>query len=146
MQIIPAINCEDFECVKAKLQKAADFLPAGGWVQLDIADGKFTKHKTWNSPLALSSLISHLSSLNIEVHLMVENPLEMINDWVEAGVKRIIVHLEAFAVEQSDFLKLRNRREAGLPKVEIGLAINPKTSVKKVIPYISANQQKIGVT
>src|SRR3989344_2305684 len=100
MQIIPAINCENFECVKEKLQKAAEFFPSvGGWVQIDIADGKFTPHKTWNNPKDLLNIKDQLSNINLEIHLMLENPLDAIDDWIKAEAKRIIVHYEAICEE-----------------------------------------------
>ena len=46
MKIIPSINCKDFNCVEEKLKQAAAF---SEWVQIDIADGKFTEHVTWNN-------------------------------------------------------------------------------------------------
>ena len=143
MQIIPAINCSDFECVKEKLKAAMNFfLPVSGWVQIDIADGKFTKHKTWNNPQEISSLKSQISNLNLEIHLMVENPQEGIDDWIKAGAKRIFVHYEALVeaerknsdVNASDILNfiLEKGRSAN---VEIGLVISPLTSVEKIVPY-----------
>ena len=154
MQIIPAINCEDFECIKEKLQKAAEFfndLPAESaksaekeeWVQIDIADGKFTAHKTWNSPKELSEVISHLPNVNLEIHLMVENPLEVIDDWIKSGARRIIVHYEAIYKEaacnnsndETDIINflLKKCIEKG---VELGLAINPSTPVENIIRHL----------
>lgn len=126
MEIIPAINCPDFECVKNKLQKAAEI---SRWVQLDIADGKFTPHKTWNNPEELSLLITQYSLLNLEVHLMVENPESVIENWIGAGAKRIIAHLEAIKN-----LKLITNN---LKTCELGLAIAPDTSVEDVVPLLS---------
>ncbi len=143
MLIIPAINCPDFNCVKEMLQKAAEFLPEDSWVQLDIADGKFAPHKTWNNPKDLIKL-----KTNLEVHLMVEKPEAVIDDWTKTGAKRIIIHLESInsagSINRSkifeDILdKCRNSN------VELGLAINPETSVENLIPYISMNQSEIRI-
>src|SRR3990167_2716117 len=99
MKIIPAVNEVDFSKIKEKIEKAAEFFPsAEGWIQIDIADGKFTSHKTWNNPRALRELRiqnSELRKLNLEIHLMVENPQDVVDDWIGAGAKRIIVHHEA---------------------------------------------------
>ena len=150
MQIIPAINCENFECVKEKLQKVAEFfsdLPAGasqsgakeGWAQIDIADGKFTPHKTWNNP---SELVSH-SKPNIEIHLMVENPLEVIDDWIKSGARRMIVHYEAICKEagrndSNDEIDIINflLEKCANQEVEFGLAINPDTPVDEIIFHL----------
>ncbi|MEK7658066.1 MAG: ribulose-phosphate 3-epimerase [Patescibacteria group bacterium] len=145
MQIVPAINCGNFECVKEKLQKAAKFFsPANRWAQIDIADGKFTNWKTWNNPSELSDVSSKMSNVNIEVHLMVENPQEAIDDWLDAGAKRIIVHFEALVKTAeknplNDFSDILNFiLEKCEPKnVEVGLALAPKTPVEELIPYLN---------
>ena len=154
MQIIPAINCENFECVKEKLQKAAEFfsdLPAGasqsrakeGWAQIDIADGKFTPHKTWNNPKDLSNIKDQLSNINLEIHLMLENPLDAIDNWIKAEVKRIIVHYEAICEEaarnedndETDIINFLLEKCSN-QGVELGLAINPDTPVDKIIIHL----------
>lgn len=142
MRIIPAINCENFECVKEKLQKVKEI--SVNWAQIDIADGKFTSHKTWNNSKELSDVRGQLSDVNLEIHLMVENPETVIDDWIETGAKRIIIHYEAIidsAKKHSDnnegdilnFILAKCKNNG----VELGLAINPETSVEKLIPYLN---------
>lgn len=126
MQIIPAINETDFFQIKEKLEKVAEFFAE--WVHFDIADGKFTPNKTWNKQAELQELRImnyELCKFNIEVHLMVEEPEKVINNWINAGAKRIIVHLETI-----------NIAEVKLPNIEIGLAINPDTPVEKLISFL----------
>lgn len=127
MQIIPAINCPDFECVKEKLQQAAAF---SGWVQIDIADGKFTEHETWNNAQQLREfrIKNEELRINIEVHLMVEKPTEAMMPWM-AVANRIILHLEALS--PTDFLMNPEDK-----RFEIGLAINPATDVQKLVPHL----------
>lgn len=141
MQIIPAINCENFECVKEKLQKIKEF--GAEWIHIDIADGIFTPHKTWNNPKNLSNIKSELSDVNLEIHLMVENPEEAIDGWIKIGVKRIIVHLEAIqnsATEKSDNddMDVFNfiLEKCAAKNIEFGLSINPDTSVETLISYL----------
>lgn len=100
MEVIPAINCHrgDFECVSEKVRKAESFfagLPAGalakeGWVHVDIADGLLTFNKSWDDPDAWRTL---KTKLNLEVHLMVEDPEDACKEWLRIGAKRIIFHL-----------------------------------------------------
>ncbi len=130
MRIIPAINCQDFECVKDKLQKTAEF--GAGWAQIDIADGKFTKHKTWDNPEEFK-ILNLKFKINVEVHLMVENPLDVINEWIEAGAKRIIVHIESIEISN---LKSQNSK-LNLKNIEIGLALNPNTPVENLLSYLA---------
>ena len=123
MFVIPAINEIEFLEVLKKIKIAKTF---SSWVHLDIVDGKFAKNKTWSNPLELSA-VSHQLSANIEAHLMVETPEAVIKDWVAAGAKRIIFHLEAM-----------NGNEAPIPEnnVEIGISINPETPVEDIVPYL----------
>ncbi|MBI5306495.1 ribulose-phosphate 3-epimerase [Candidatus Wolfebacteria bacterium] len=130
MAIIPTINCENFECVKEKISQAAKF---SQWVQIDIADGKFTKHKTWNNPNEFSIFNFQFSIPNLEIHLMTINPLKQINTWAKAGAKRIIIHIEALKDYKID--KLKN--------CEIGLVINPETPIEKIIPFLENNKIKL---
>lgn len=122
MQIIPAINCENFECVKEKLEKASEF---SEWAQIDVCDGEFAPHKTWNNPSELTANSSKPKA-NLEIHLMVENPHEVIDDWIKAGTKRIIVHLEA--LDSISYILNSS--------IEFGIAINPETSVEKLTPFL----------
>lgn len=122
MLVIPVINEAEFGEVLKKIKIAERFSP---WIHFDIADGKFTTHKTWNDPKDLQ-LTTYNSKLNFEIHLMVENPEAVIKDWVEAGAKRIIIHLEAINIWEFNSHIL----------CEIGLAINPETPVEDLIPYL----------
>lgn len=131
MEIIPVINCLDFKSVEEKIKKAAAFLPEGGWLHFDISDGKFTKAVIWNNPEELKEAgIEELKKLKIEVHLMVENPEEFIGRWIDAGAKRVIVHLEAIKnKDEQEILKWADR-------AEIGLAIEPLTPLDNLIPHL----------
>ena len=130
MRVIPAINCKNFTCIKRRIKKAAEFLPKNSWIQIDISDGKFTKAKTWNSPLQLKKFLykNKIAKFNLEVHLMVNDFGNEIKKWQEAGAKRIIIHLEA--LENCGF-KLTPKNSKNL-----GLAIKPSTSVKKLVHFL----------
>ena len=135
MQVIPAINEVQFSEVLKKIRIAQAF---SSWVHLDIVEGKFAKNKTWNNPEELkmrqASSVKH--QVDLEVHLMVENPETVVKDWAAVGAKRIIFHLEALLnMGKSDLQKLCNIGEVGLPKIEIGLAVNPETPVEDLLPY-----------
>lgn len=140
MVIIPAINCQDFKCVKEKLQKAAEF---SNWVQIDIADGKFTPYKTWNNLSEISNLKSQISNINLELHLMVENPEDVIDDWIKSGAKRIIIHHESIVSladknpdnNDTDILNLLLLK-CRAKEIELGLAINLDSPVETILRHL----------
>ena len=129
MIVIPAINETDFEEIKKKI-KAAEELGAG-WVHLDVADGKFTKNKLWNNPKDLETLRTTAYDLrtNLEVHLMVQNPDEVLDSWLDAKVKRVIVHSES--VQDLDVMKMKCVAFG----VELFLAIKPDMPVERLFSY-----------
>lgn len=135
MQVIPAINCKNFKCVKERLLKASEFLPKSGWIQIDISDGKFTKAKTWNEPKELRELRikkKELKGIKFEIHLMVRDWEKEAEKWLKAGADRVVVHLEAIKKVESG--KWKGKRKY---KTEIGIAINPATPVEKLVPYLN---------
>lgn len=123
-EIIPAINAETFEEVKKRIKLVEPF---SSWVQLDVADGTFTKNTTWHKA---EDLLALETSLKIEVHLMIDDIEEKIENWLIAPVKRIIFHLET--VKDPDFV-LEKIKKAGK---EVGIAIGPDTPWTKLVPYL----------
>ncbi|HUC01555.1 MAG TPA: hypothetical protein VMA75_01460 [Candidatus Paceibacterota bacterium] len=92
MKVVPVINCPDVECVKKKIAIAQTFLAPGDLLHLDVTDGSFAAHRTWADPMEWPKL---KSPFGLEVHLMVDQPEEYADNWLAAGARRLIVHLES---------------------------------------------------
>ena len=125
IQIIPAIIAQDFEELQEKIKKVEPYID---WVQLDIMDGKFVKNETWQNSSDLKSLNTNL---NLEAHLMIQNPENVINDWIKSGVQRIIFHYESTDKHQEIIEKIK---QAGL---QAGLAINPETLIEVIDDFVN---------
>jgi ribulose-phosphate 3-epimerase len=89
-------------------------------------DGQFVDNITWNNPADLKNLET---KINLEAHLMIQNPEMVIDNWIESGVRRIIFHYESTEYHQEIIKKIQ---EAGL---EVGLAINPETPIEVLDPF-----------
>ena len=126
MEVIPVLNCLDKHEADEKIKVLHAILPSGGWIHLDVADGRFTYHKSWADPHAWEKLAW---SVKLEVHLMVEEPEHAVPVWIKAGAKRIIVHLETVPNMEHIIEECKN---AG---VELMLATNPETPVVRLEPY-----------
>lgn len=122
-EVIPAINADAFEEVKERIKMVEPYVD---WVQLDIADGTFTKNTTWHSP---QDLLNLETSLKIEVHLMIADIEERVEEWLIALVKRIIFHLET--AKNPNFV-IEKCKKAGK---KVGIAIGPDTPWTKLVPY-----------
>lgn len=124
IEIIPVIMVESFDELQSRVKKVEPYVD---WVQLDIMDGHFVDNKTWGDPIELKRLET---GLNIETHLMVQNPESCIGDWIDSGAKRIIFHYESTDQHKEIIRKIK---QAGL---EVGLAINPETPVEAVDSFV----------
>lgn len=125
IQIIPAIIAKDFKDLQGKIEKVEPYVD---WAQIDIMDGQFVDNSTWNNPADLRRLGTHL---NLEIHLMLQEPERIIDYWKSVGVKRLTVHFES----TNQLAKVINKiKEADL---EVGLAINPKTPIEVVDQFIN---------
>lgn len=123
-EIIPSINVQTFAEVQERVKKVEPFV---SWCHLDVTDGIFSQHKTWNNSADLPSLET---ALKAEAHLMVKEPEKMLASWLKRPIARVIVHLEA--VSDMDWV-IQRCRDAG---IEIGVAINPGTAWEGLKPWL----------
>lgn len=89
--IIPSINRATFAEARADIRKAEEFVPQGGWLHIDVSDGRFSPWRSWGSPEEFREIGT---GLNAEVHLMVEDPESAASPWFEIGAKRLIVPVQ----------------------------------------------------
>ncbi|KKQ96515.1 MAG: Ribulose-phosphate 3-epimerase [Parcubacteria group bacterium GW2011_GWC2_39_11] len=123
MQLIPAILAKD----PLEFSKKLDILDGTvEMVQIDIMDGNFVPETTFQDLDQASSAM-----LEYELHLMVENPEEFIEQWQDVpNVKRAIIHAEIKKPLQPIIDQIH---DLGW---EAGIAINPETSWKKIEKYL----------
>lgn len=143
MDIYPVVNCHEFACVKHRIEACKTFLPRDGMIHLDIADARFTFGKTWGTPALWKRI--HIP-FPAEVHLMVENPEAVVKEWLDAGAKRVIVHIEALTRMHTGMPKdFHPALEAILAeckakKAELMLALSPGTPVEEITPFIKTTK------
>jgi ribulose-phosphate 3-epimerase len=116
-KIIPAINSQNFEDIKKKINLLKDLT---SHFHLDIASLDFTGYSTWKNPEDLNKL--PILELSFDLHLMISLKPQEILKWQKENVKTFILHLEASSNPDA-LLKLakRTRRKiffAWSPKVE----------------------------
>lgn len=122
--IIPSINVLTFREVQERIKKIEPYV---SWCHFDVTDGIFSTHPTWRNPADLSLL---RTTLNVEVHLMVEEPEKIIDKWLVKPITRVIIHLEAS--KDIDGI-IEKCRETG---IACGIAIRPDTSWNMLIPWL----------
>lgn len=125
MQIIPAILAQTKE---EFVGKVTEIFSDVDMVQIDVMDGKFVSNSTWGTPDEILEL--HLPVL-FEAHLMVENPENVVDEWVRIGAHRVIFHIEA---TKNPGLVIEKIRGMGR---EIGIAINPETPIAALSEWLN---------
>jgi ribulose-phosphate 3-epimerase len=119
IEIAPSILASNF----AKLGDEIRTVEQGGAdvLHVDVMDGHFVPNISIGIPVVES--LRKATHLPLDVHLMIENPEEYIEEFVRAGANRVLVHEEA-TVHLDRVLAMI--REHG---AEAGAVINPATPV-----------------
>jgi ribulose-phosphate 3-epimerase len=125
--IAPSILSADF----ARLRDEIGRLEAGGadWVHVDVMDGRFVPNLTFGTKVI--ETVRGLTSLPIDVHLMVVEPERYFDDFAGAGATGLTIHPE---VSPHLHRQLTRIRELGCAA---GAAINPSTPLALVSEVVA---------
>jgi ribulose-phosphate 3-epimerase len=122
-ELIPAILANSKQEFEQKLRLAEKLAPT---IQIDILDGTMFGATNWHDAEAVAAMETTVS---FELHLMVNNPLPIIAEWVSKipNVKRAIIHAE---IERPLGKILEEIHVVHL--IEAGVAINPETPLEEI--------------
>ncbi len=126
--VAPSLLAADFGRLADEVAKV---IAAGAdWLHLDIMDGQFVDNISFGP--AVVKMVRGLTSLPLDVHLMIERPDHYAPRFVEAGANSITVHVEPEA--KHDVAKtLGEIRAAGC---RCGLTLNPATPFAAIEPHL----------
>jgi ribulose-phosphate 3-epimerase len=122
VKIAPSILSADFSLLGREVK---DVEKAGAdYIHIDVMDGHFVPNITIG-PLIVEA-IRPVTSLHFDVHLMIENPENYIQNFVHAGADYISVHVEACKHLHRTIHQIK---ETG---VRAGVVLNPATPVEMI--------------
>ena len=103
------------------------------YFHIDVMDGKFVKNNTLDLMIEYVRNIKNISNLPLDIHLMVEDVKNNINDYLDFNPNIITFHLEACKDSKNvseiiDYIKQNN--------IKVGIAIKPETKIEEVFKYL----------
>jgi ribulose-phosphate 3-epimerase len=115
--IAPSILSSDFGHLAEQLKEIETH--GADWVHIDVMDGLFVPNITMGP-----FIVKHcnaLSQLPLDVHLMIEKPENHIHSFIQAGAKKVSIHVEG---NPNVYRTLQEIRELGASP---GVVLSPGT-------------------
>ena len=122
VSIAPSMLGADF----GRMRDAAELVaPHSSYLHMDVMDGHFVPNLTMGVDLvkALNGIAP------LDVHLMITDPVDFIDDFYDAGAEIISIHVEANNPREA-LVKINEKN------IKSGIAFNPSTPKEKITPYL----------
>lgn len=126
--LAPSMLSADYMNLESEMKK----LEALGvkWLHVDIMDGHFVPNLTFG--YSMVSALKKVTSLTLDVHLMIDTPIKYIEEFIKAGSDYITLHIESDTRENIE-KTIKIIKENG---VKAGLSVKPNTPAKEILPFI----------
>lgn len=122
-EVLPGILEKDWDSIEKKIEIVRPFAKA---IHIDILDGKFAPNTTFLDPAPFKK---YSNEIFFELHMMVEEPLQYLKPFADAGFRRFLGHIEKMS-DQEEFVA------QGQILGEVGLAIDGPSSLDMIqVPF-----------
>lgn len=129
IKIAPSILSADF----ANLQRDIQRISTADYVHVDVMDGIFVPNLSIGIPVVQS--IRPVTTLPLDVHLMIVQPLRYVERFCDAGADLVTCHVEADTPENIH-LALEKIHAKGK---KAGVVLKPNTRAEAVLPFLHAS-------
>ena len=127
--VSPSVLGADFLNFEQEVEK---MIAAGvKWIHFDVMDGHFVKNISFGN-LFLKRINNRIDLVK-DVHIMIENPLSMVEKYAECGANYLTFHYEACKDDKEVFDVIDKIHECGM---KAGISVKPNTPVAKIFPFL----------
>ena len=102
------------------------------WIHFDVMDGKFVKNVSFETPF-LKEVCDKVNLVK-DVHIMIENPINRIEEYADCGADYLTFHYEA-CKDNSEVQEVINKIHS--LKMKAGISIKPNTSIETIYPFLN---------
>lgn len=126
IKIAPSILTASFANLESTIKELEE--AGADYLHLDIMDGSFVPQITFGSKIVAD--IKKITSLPLDVHLMIVSPEKHIDDFAKAGADIISVHYEGNIHLHKLIMQIKSHN------IKAGIVLNPHTRVDVIEPLI----------
>ena len=119
--IAPSIIAGDMSNLENEIKRCVS--GRADYIHLDVMDGEFVPNKTFDH--AKIKELRPLTVIPFDTHLMINDPLKHVRDYIDAGCDIITVHAEV--TDESSFGEIHDLLKQN--QISTGFAINPDTEL-----------------
>lgn len=124
LKISPSILASDY----ANLQSELDRISTSDMIHIDVMDGHFVPNISIGAPVVAAC--KKVCNVPFDVHLMISNPLDYVEDFANAGADIICFHTECDSDTEQTIDKILSLGK------KAALAIKPATPIDEVVKYL----------
>lgn len=130
VKVAPSLLAANFGNLAWEIAKVEN--GGASWLHYDVMDGHFVPNISFG--YSILGDVRKVTSLPLDVHLMVEDPGDFVEKFIENGADYITFHVESMSSERQiarliDYLHIKG--------VKAGLSIKPDTPVSALAPYLN---------
>ena len=150
IQISPSLLSADFVNLEQQVRLLTESDEPPEWLHVDVMDGHFVPNLTIGPPFVRA--LKRITDVPLDVHLMIDNPQEQLDWYLDAGADLLTIHVEdvrpgARGTEKGASATIKEFREGEIELLHTmlahirgaealaGLAFNPETPVGLALPF-----------